>query len=632
MTRRDLLRLPLAAVPGPRAETFFLEILRGFLKHAAQTSDSLAVCEFPQATVTENFLARSGLSATAVTRMMPAMAAWIAGGRAPQEFAVGRETLPLIEVMARIVRNAFDPGHRDYWQPAPADRSNQRQVESSIIAWSLWLLRDKLLPRLTREERRHTAEWLESCTQRPVRNNNWAWFTAVNQAARIALSDRYREFRGDAAFMLDDLRALDQMAVGSEGWYNDSPGRGMAFDYYNSWVFASHFLYWNRIIGRRYPDWSMRFGSRLRQYLTHAPHFFGANGGHVLYGRSLIYRFGVLTPLVLAHTQRLWPHSPGLLARIVRGNFDYHMALGGFDAERGKLRESFTPDGTLDIRESYIDGGHPYWGMQAFALFLIPPQDRFWSGAEEPLPVEQAGYRVPLAGPGMVVAGHRDSGHVRLFQARSTRTDPHYRDKYIKFSYSSHFPFAITHDAAVCPWDNTLVLREAARTITRGEIAESRVSDDRVEMRYKLGPAEVRTTILIHDEFEGRFHLVTSAAGSEVLEGSSALGLGAGDRLEESGGRGRRLLRNAANGYAIATWLGRGWESLAAASDFGPPATAASNIVYPRMRVNTLVGRLREPRTVLASVHYSSPQPLDERRMHQEAMRLFKRLEALIPV
>ena len=46
-------------------------------------------------------------------------------------------------------------------------------------------------------------------------------------------------------------------------------------------------------------------GPRVSPMLMSTPYFFAGNGGHVLYGRSLIYRWGVLTPLVLAYQQKL---------------------------------------------------------------------------------------------------------------------------------------------------------------------------------------------------------------------------------------------------------------------------------------------------------------------------------------
>jgi len=41
------------------------------------------------------------------------------------------------------------------------------------------------------------------------RTSNHAWFTAINQAARIRLGEKFKDFAGDEKWMLDDLRALD---------------------------------------------------------------------------------------------------------------------------------------------------------------------------------------------------------------------------------------------------------------------------------------------------------------------------------------------------------------------------------------------------------------------------------------
>ena len=595
------------------AERLFREILEGFLRNAAKTSKSLAVCEFPDATITESFKAASGLSTTAVCRMMPAMAAWVKG----------TGDRKLLETVATIYRNAFDPANPDYWLPSPDGKQNQRQVESSIVAWSLWLLREELLPLLGERGRRNAAEWLEGCTRVPVRGNNWAWFTAVNQAARLALAPSWPEFQGQEAFMIDDLKALDAMAAG-EGWYNDGL-TGHGFDYYNSWVFASHFLYWDEIIGRRYPEWSRRFAQRLDAWLKTFPHFFAANGSHVLYGRSLIYRWAVVTPLVLAYRQQRWPHSPGLLKRIVRGNLEYFWSIGAFDSDRGKLRESLSAEGTTRIRETYIDGGHPYWGMQAFAMFLIPPGDPFWTRSEEPLPVERADFQLPLKGPGLLVAGSKASGHLRLIQARSTRDDPHYRDKYNKLAYSSHFPFCVNWEKTRGGWDNSLVLWDATtgETITRGVIESSEVTRDRVEIVYPLGPMRVRTRVIVDGEFEGRVHHIESVAslsGWVFREGSYPLGLSGGDRVKQSAAGGTIQASNPRTTHLVAVWRLAGWQLLEGFTGTG------DSVVYPRYVIPTLTAEISPDRRILASVHYASPRPLRDKDVADGAARMRTRL------
>lgn len=632
MTRRDVLALlPASAAaaqrgkkksaeppppPPPEAlvKAFFQEILRGYLANAAKTSPTLAVVEYPDATVTKSFLAKSGLSATGVTRMMPALAAWVAGKRQPESGA--------LDALVKAFRNGTDPASPDYWLPNPDRTQNQRQVESSIVAWSLWTARDHVLPALTQSERKNVAAWLASCTKHPVRGNNWAWFTAVNLAVCARLSEKYPEFQSDEAFMLADLKVLDSMATGDSGWYNDG-FKGHAYDYYNSWVFASHFLYWNALVGPRYPEYQKRFSDRLARYLETAPYFFAGHGGHVLYGRSLIYRWGVLTPFVLAYQQKLWPHSPGLLRRLVLRNILWQADLGAFDAQAGKLRESYTPAGTRDIRESYIDGGHPYWGMQAFAFWEIPDDDPFWTAPEEPLPIEKSDYSIALPEAGLLLVGARASGHVRLFNALSTRPDAHYRDKYDKLVYSSHFPFAVNHTPDRPTLDNILALRNTATgaIAIRGEVSNPVVEAEKIELDYSitLGPvtARVHTEIRYFGEFESRQHLVQVSGGPF-------------DNLElVEGGMPYSPTPVSINPAAMApvykelhlkTYNLRGWKA-------SRTEDHAGSVFYGAHKLQVLSAPL-EPSMNLASIRYSSPKAMPKEKVDLDAQSLAARLRA----
>lgn len=615
------------------AEILFLDVLRGYVSNLAQTPDSYAVIEYPGATVTKSFLAKSGKSVTGVTRMLPAIAAWIAAQRQPGVLSIGGKKFDLLDVVGSALANGTNPEHKDYWLPANAERQDQRQVEASVIAWSLWLLRDSLLPQMSSIERRRADEWLRSCAAVPVRRNNWAWFTAVNTAARLALKDKFDEFSFNQAAMFDDLRALDGMYVGN-GWYNDDNPR-RSFDYYNSWVFGSHFLYWNAMVGGRFPEWSKMFGDRLKLYLETAPLFFGANGSHILYGRSLIYRWAALTPLILAYAQKMWPHDPGMLHRIVRGNLDFHARLGAFDRDKGKLRETFSEKGTVDIHESYIDGGHPYWGMQAFALWLIPRDDPFWTASTGQLPVEKADFVRAIEAPGLVLAGHRASGQVKLLQGRSSKTDPHYRDKYNKFVYSSHFPFNITQRDDIRPWDNAIVVRDrkTRKSSGRGAFEVSRLLTNGFEASYTIEhdalKVSVRSTVIAEGEFELRVHRIIAPAEFdlpvEIVEGSSALGVEAPDDVDHASSETYSIARNKKTGMMIASWAGPAWTGIGAAWDFGSSDTAASNIVSPHMEVITLWAPLKPGAQVLYSVHYASPKPLPHPVLQATAAKLLKR-------
>ncbi len=620
---------------------YFKEILDGYLRNARKTSDSFAVCDFPDGTLLKSCIAKSGKTYVSVARMLPALAAWVAGGREPLTFAVDGHSFNLVEVLRQSFTNAFDPKHPDYWQEARRDKPSQHQVEAALVAWSLWLLGDKLLATLTSAERSNIQAWLASCTHVPERDNNHAWFSAINQATRLALSKRWKEFSGDEEWMLADVKAMDTLAAsaGTDGWYSDSKVE-FVYDYYNFWTYASHFLYWNRIMGARYPELSARFVKRLKLFLETAPHFFAADGGHVLFGRSLIYRWSVLMPLVEAYAQGMWPHSPGLLHAIVRRNLEFHWRLGAFDKERGKLRENFTPHGSRDIREMYIDNGHPYWCMQAFSLYLLPERDAFWTPREEALPIERADYRIPFKGARMMLVGTKRSGHVRWLQSQNEpRKKVRYRDQYIKFAYSSHFPFNLLNQENRCPWDQTLVFRNPQTRvcvgrggITRGELLED---GTRTEWWAQFGEMrfDVVSRIRVDGEFEHHTHIVNapveaSGKGIEIVEGSYPLGLADGEEFKQENAAAWQLIRSPRTGHLIITWNVAGYEKMDVTTSFDEDKSRGVNAVYSHMAVNALRTRVAASRIQLTSLHYASPRPLNKQEILRRGAQLAARWKA----
>lgn len=614
-------------------DNYFLEIVQGFLRNARRTSPSFAVCDFPDGTVLKSCVARNGKTYVSVARMLPALAAWVKSGRGPTRFEIEGEEIELNALLLAIYRHAFDPNHPDYWGEPPRDRAAQLQVEASMVGYALWQLGDPFLAQLTSAERTNIQTWLASCTRVPERVHNHAWFSAINQATRLALAPRWKEFVGDEDWMLEDIKALDKMAtVGSDGWYSDAPDMPV-YDYYNFWTFANFPLYWSRIIGDRYPQWQARFRERVQHFLPKTPYFFGANGSHVLFGRSLIYRWAVLSPLVLAYEEKLWPHSPGLLRAIVRRNLEFHWNLGAFDAQRGKLRETFSPQGNPEIREAYIDNGHPYWAMQSFSFFAIPAADPFWHAPEEPLPIERANFQVPFDGPRMILSGHKSSGQVRWLQAHNGPRRDYYRDKYVKFSYSSHFPFNILREKDRCPWDATLVLRDrksgtcAGRAgVRRGELLDNGIQTEWwIQLDEKAW--DITTRVQIFDEFELRTHRLTipddvAATDVEIIEGSYALGLTADEQAEVEPVDNRQALRSRHSGSLLVSWNLDGYEKLEASESFSESGRRDVNIVYPRMVVNTLRAPVSKAHLTFASLHYASPQPLPMQEILRRAAEI----------
>jgi hypothetical protein len=345
-----------------------------------------------------------------------------------------------------------------------------------------------------------------------------------------------------------------------------------------------------------------------------------------LFGRSLIYRWAVVLPLVMSYQRGMWPHSPGLLRRIVRGNIEFFWKAGAFDAERQKLRETFAPESSQDVRERYVDNGHPYWCMPAFSFLALKRDDPFWTEPEQPLPVERWDFATKYPALGMVVIGTKKSGQVRWLQSRNLHR-PAYRDKYIKFGYSSHFPFNVTDDTNWVPWDNTLVFRNVLTGESAGRSAVktgdllldgSLVTQWSAELDNVV--FDVTTRVRPFDEFEERTHLIMSDATPEelacieVLEGSYSHGLHDLAECEHRPYLHTLWSRNKRTGAVVFTGNLLGYEQLELATHFLAP-DEKTNALFPHMAVNTLRSGPGHCTGTFVSLHYASPAPLSPQEL-----------------
>jgi len=622
--------------PSAVFDSYFLQILDGFLACARNTSDGYAVCDFPDGTKLASCLTPSGKTYVSVARMLPALAEWRAGGRNVRVKLRGEE-VDLDAILLRIFRNAFDPLHPHYWGSAPANKATQRSVEASLVAYSLWRLGDPFIGRLSTHDRSNIQVWLASCTQVPERTNNHAWFSALNQAARIQLGRKWKEFGGDEAWMLADLQALHSLYPGGgAGWYSDSPDFP-AYDYYNFWTFGNFPLYWSKLIGARYPEWNQRFRSGVQQFLKKTPYFFSSEGASVLMGRSLVYRWALLAPLLVGYEQGLWPHSAGLLRRIVRLHLEYNWKLGCYDESKGKLRETLSPAGTREVRESYIDNGHPYWCMLGFAMLGFAEKDRFWTAPEELLPVERSDYTVRFDEPRMLLVGTKHSGQVRWLFARNVPRREYFRDKYSKFSYSSHFPFNVLQQEGKCPCDQAFVLRDPSSDVSVGrkQAKEGRLTADGIVTVWEaelLGRRiDVTSQVRLIGEFEERMHWISAVdcppdRPFEIIEGSYPLGLDREESYQVRQGTGWVAAQSGRG--LVASWNLNGFPEIRVGEPTDEEAGSSINLIHARVAVNMLSGLFAPGNSPVGTLHYASPRPLPLSAVVEQGEKLVREWRA----
>lgn len=565
--------------------------------------------------------ADEGGSYEGVTRMLWGLGGWLSHpGRSPVLRWRG-EAFDLEALTRQALVGGSDPGSPGYWgRGENRGEYDQRTVESGQVAFALWQTRARVWDRLAAPERANLVDWLDRFAQRPaVWRNNWALFWALNHAGRRALGARYDQSTLDSA-----LDYLEGVYCG-DGWYDDGSQRGINhFDDYNYWVFGTHVMAWAECDGAAQPERRARLLDRVRLGMAHLPYFFAADGAYAEYGRSLSYKFARLGAPLWAYRLGVWPHSPGVLRRLVGRHLRWYVDRGAVRAD-GTLRQSLTAAGSPAVRETYISTGATYWAMLAFGgLWSLPDDDPFWSAPEEPLPVEQGDFVKVFREPGWVVAGSRATGAVHRFNAGATG---HYPAKYDKFLYASDAPFnAGLIDSLPGP-DSMLCLTDGRRWGHRSGTHRFAVGEPgwlRILHRQQFGGAThtIETVIVVRGPLHLRAHRVSldpaAAASIGAVEGSAALGYALGDTPVVAGDPDAGWEAASADGRAVAITRLRGYDGQQPAAAWrGQPA---ANSVHGQYLLPLLTVRRLDPVHELVCLVYTGPATVDPAALRAEVV------------
>ena len=476
----------------------------------------------------------AGGSYEGVTRMLWGLGSWLSYPDRPATLVWRGVTYNVEQLTYQALANGCDPEAAGTWCVAPSQHPDsndrdQRTVESGQIAFVTWQTRDRIWSRMTEAQRGNVVGFLDQVGKRPSYwFSNWALFWVLNHAARKSLGAAYDQG------IIDDVMTnyLDGVYCG-DGWYDDADKRGPNyFDNYITWVFSSHVMAWAQMDGHTMPARRDELLGRVRAWMQHYPYFFAADGATVEYGRSLAYKFSRLGAPLWAYKLGLWPHSVGMLKRLVGKHMRWYVDRGAIRAD-GTLRQSLTATGSPEVMERYISTGATYWAMQAFSgLWSLPDDDPFWSAEEEPLPAEQSDFTKVFSIPGWVLTA-RD-GHVQQFNAGAVK--PSYGNKYTKLIYSTRNPFNVGLDAGQPSLDNTLCLRDDG---IRGQrehvlaytVGESGWSRTRYPIQINGHRHLIDTTLIPLGDMHLRAHRITlDLDATDVIaeEGSAPLGFDAG--------------------------------------------------------------------------------------------------------
>lgn len=330
------------------------------------------------------------------SRSAPMWGAWIKSGRPRLIRLSNGDNVDLVAEYRQGLLAGTNTVGDEYW--GDVSDLDQRIVEASDIALSLWLFRDSVWDSLSDTEKSQVARWLKQSEVHKVSDNNWHLFPVFIGAVLNSLN-----VPNDPNSMRLNYLRFKQFYRG-DGWFSD--GSGETYDYYNAW--SIHYqLYWLQQVD---PQWDRDFIlTSRRQFLRTYPYLMGPRGFPVL-GRSICYRMAAPVPLIFGQQTDPGEVSPPEARRALDSTWSYFI-------QRNSLHDGNVSQGYCGsdprILDDYSGPASCLWALRSLIVaYYMPFDSSFWRSSAELLPVEKGSFEIHIPANGWTITGDHSSGTI----------------------------------------------------------------------------------------------------------------------------------------------------------------------------------------------------------------------------
>ncbi|CAM1508073.1 Fc.00g049210.m01.CDS01 [Cosmosporella sp. VM-42] len=429
------------------------------------------------------------------------------------------------------IKSGTDPESPEYWG-YPQD-NDQRMVEmcplgklhgfSLAVAPVFWTS-------LSAKERENVETWLgNSINEKNMPNTNWLWFRVF---ANLGLKKNGGKFSQER--LESDIEHLNTFYRG-DGWSNDGPEGIHQMDYYSS-SFAIHFLQllYAKLAGAEDPKRAEEFKKRAQMVALDLIHYFDNEGKAIPYGRSVGYRFAMVSfwgALAYAEVDLPQPLTWGMVKGIVLRNLRWWQTQHDMWTSSGTLSIGYSYP-NMYMAENYNSPGSPV----TFICLAVPADHPFWKSEEE-LPGDAIPKIKALKHPGHIMSylgGHcmlLSSGQACSYPMKGTHA------KYGGFTYSSAYGYSVP--PGLFSLEQYALASQLGLSDDGGEYWKTRRLSEYAGMEYRdekpvlvsvwrpFPDVKIRTTLVPPKEETPNWHLRIHRieAGREVMtaDGSFAI-------------------------------------------------------------------------------------------------------------
>jgi len=350
-------------------------------------------------------------------------------------YVVGGGDFKHWDLFRRGFINGTNPNHEEYW--GEVVDCDQKMVELAAVGYALVYTREHIWDPLPEETKKNLIDYLLKARKREFRRCNWKFFRVLIDLGLDSIGVSY-----DKQLTENHLEELDQMYIG-DGWYGD--GDKASIDYYNPFALHLYGVIYFLVRKDIDPERSQRFKDRALHFAKQYLHWFADDGASIPYGRSMTYRYAVISfwgilPLITQSDEE--PVIPwGVLKGIYLRNLRWWSKQPVSRFRTNTLSVGFAYPNQF-MCEAYNSPQSPYWAFKAYIALMVPESHPFWSAKEEPLVLEDSALKVP----GMLVS-HSKGNTVALMSGPYKTFNLRYQaEKYNKFAYSTRYGFCVENN------------------------------------------------------------------------------------------------------------------------------------------------------------------------------------------
>lgn len=314
---------------------------------------------------------------------------------------------------------------------------SQNLVEFGALAISLFVVPEVIWEPLTQVQKDALAATMLSYGDGPTVDSNWKFF---NIFVLSFFKDQGYTINEE---LLEEYLTKSLAHYRGDGWYNDSP----AYDYYSMWAFQLYGAVWTEVFGQRYyPEISEKLINNFQGLNCNYPNLFSKDGKMTMYGRSISYRFGSISPFPFMGKYGGEKANLGWLRKISSSTFLQFLQHPKF------LKDSVPTLGFYGEFEpavqNYSCRGSVFWMGKAFLGLLLPADDAFWSAKENDGPwanyKNDEVYNYFTSGSNILVTNYPEIGasEIRAWCHEKVKDDwQKFRstENYNRLSYNSNF-------------------------------------------------------------------------------------------------------------------------------------------------------------------------------------------------